>query len=136
MTREHRQKASEVSANTNWFLKRTATFAQAFPEIKDFRIDIECHNWGFGKPRNFIFTPTSPPGEYVDCPNHVCYNGGYHLGQFLRYMVADSRKTEVEDSASCQGYEGSPKGRKNYGPCDYHFKVKASITYREAEGRP
>jgi hypothetical protein len=39
-------------------------------------------------------------------------------------------KTDAEYHESCQGYEGSPKGRRNYGPCDNTFQIKVTVAYR------
>jgi len=68
------------------------------------------------------FTAANLPGEYLDCTNPRCYNGGYAVGQILRFLEG-SRQTHFEDRQRCQGYEGSPKGRKRTGPCDHSFKV-------------
>jgi hypothetical protein len=41
-------------------------------------------------------------------------------------------KTEEEKTESCQGYEGSAKGRRRYGSCLNSIKMKVIITYRES----
>ncbi len=45
--------------------------------------------------------------------------------------MVTTKETEKEiPYIGCQGYKGSPKGRKNYGPCGNSFKVKITITYK------
>jgi hypothetical protein len=42
------------------------------------------------------------------------------------------KKTEGEiPFTMCQGYIGSPKGRKKYGNCNRNYKGKINITYKE-----
>ena len=74
-------------------------------------------------------------GEFINCSNPRCYNGGSNIGEILRGMVGQ-RSTSYRDARiPCQGYEGSPKGRRKYGMCMNVFRVEVTITYRpEAEG--
>jgi hypothetical protein len=67
-------------------------------------------------------------GEYVDCENRLCYNGGVSIGQKLRDMVR-GQETEAEFSAICKGYEGSPQGRRKYRTCLNRFEVKIRVEY-------
>ncbi len=67
-------------------------------------------------------------GEYIDCRNSLCYDGGVSVGQMLRDMV-EEKKTEAEFSSLCRGYEGSPKGRRKYRNCSNFFEVKIRIEY-------
>ena len=46
----------------------------------------------------------------------------------MRNMVY-GRQQELEETMLCRGQEGSPKGRRVYGPCDNYFKVKIKISY-------
>lgn len=85
----------------------------------------------FGSP---VYTQATA-GEYINCINPLCYNGGFSLGALLRYMVANGT-TELDDHKICQGHEGSPKGRRNYGPCSNAFRVKVKIEYSPEESKP
>jgi hypothetical protein len=49
----------------------------------------------------------------------------------LRYMIA-SRLTEFEATERCQGYEGSPKGRKRHRDCMHMFKVTIRLAFKDA----
>ncbi len=42
------------------------------------------------------------------------------------------RQRELEETVTCQGNEASPKGRRVYGPCFNHFKVKIKLSCRAA----
>ena len=68
--------------------------------------------------------------EYVNCSNKLCYNGGVSVCDVLRHMV-DAKLTEYESEVRiCQGYEGSPKGRRRRNPCVHTFKVEARVKYK------
>jgi hypothetical protein len=131
MDRSRRMKASDVFANTDFFLGKTTSFKEAFPAVEDIRVEVTETGEGVN-PRlaTSVYRLGSMPGQYVDCHNPRCYNGGFNLGQLIMFMT-DSRETEKETEMHCQGYEGSPKGRKKDGPCFNRFKVKISIKYRE-----
>jgi hypothetical protein len=124
-----RQKASDVFANTKWAFRSTGTFEQAFPNIADCRIEVIFEGQSpLGGPDVRIYTRANA-SEYVDCKNPLCYNGGFNLGDLLGRAESE-RRTEIDEWMFCQGYEGSPKGRRNYGPCGASVKVKGTITYR------
>jgi hypothetical protein len=132
MTIRKRQKASEVFANTNWAFRAPGTFEQAFPNISDCRIEVTFDGRNpLGGPDVRIYNRDNAR-EFIDCTNPLCYNGGFSLGDLLRRAESEG-KTDVEDGYMfCQGYEGSPKGRRNYGPCGASVKVKGTIAYRSA----
>ena len=68
-------------------------------------------------------------GEYIDCSNPLCYNGGFSIGSILREMVRN-RQTELEESRKCQGYEGSPRGRCVYRDCWNSFEIRVSVKFK------
>lgn len=73
-----------------------------------------------------------PLAEFIDWSNLRCYNGGVRIALMVRFMV-ERQQTEDRWVGSCQGYEGSPKGRRNYGPCDNRFEVTVTIRYKAEE---
>ena len=126
MSGDRRQKASDVFRGANLLLGRKVTFAEAFPEVANMTVQVtETIAGSGGTPQRFGIGSV---GEYVDCTNPLCYNGGFRIGGVIRDMVS-KRETSREGSDLCQGYEGSPKGRKNYGPCDRYFKWVISLQY-------
>lgn len=76
------------------------------------------------------FSKETFPGEYVDCSNPLCYNGGIAVGRMAILMVK-RRETLYEATELCKGNEGSPQCRNIYGPCAHYFKVKITATYKE-----
>lgn len=131
--RAQRMKASDVFRETNFLFSRKASFDEAFPEIEDIVIEVAedghgVRHWGRDDPKR-IYKKPHLPGEYVDCSNPLCYNGGVSVGSIIRDMVRE-RATKRETSEICHGYEGSPKGRRKYSSCMNFFKVKISITYK------
>ncbi|OFV90043.1 MAG: hypothetical protein A3H95_16795 [Acidobacteria bacterium RIFCSPLOWO2_02_FULL_64_15] len=109
------------------FAQPTSSFSKAFPEIKSVSMVVEEQDSG-QVVRSYNFKEDTLPGEYLNCTNPRCYNGGYDVGQTLRFMVA-GHTTHFEDHRSCQGYEGSPKGRRRDGPCDRAFKVTVDLVF-------
>jgi len=126
---DRRQKASDVFRESNFLLARKVTFAEAFPEIETLRVEVQesprYARYG-GEPATYT---QDTIGEYVDCSNRLCWNGGASVGSVIRGMTHE-RKTEESVQRSCQGREGSPKGRRQYGICGNFFKVKVQIKYR------
>jgi hypothetical protein len=64
----------------------------------------------------------------VHCRNPRCRNGGYAVGQTLRYVTA-KRATHLEESRRCQGYEGSPEGTPSGRPCRHSFNTVIDVEF-------
>lgn len=135
MTGNKRMKASDVFQKTEFLLSKKVSFGEAFPEIEDLTVEVEeISDLVWGAPAQGgkrVYCKERFPGEYVNCSNSRCYDGGFSLGGIIREMVA-RQATDNESMESCQGYEGSPKGRKRHRDCDHAFKIKVSITYKAA----
>lgn len=134
MKRGRRQKASDVFRETRFFLGEKVPFCKAFPQVEKVELHVRVSEWPSEETTPRYYTQDNL-GEYVDCINPRCYNGGFRIGDILREMVRNGQK-EFSGSASCQGYEGSPKGRRNYGPCDMRFAYTVKLTYREEAPTP
>ena len=129
--RDERMKASDVFNASTPFLGKTSSFSDAFPAIAELFVEVQEH--GDHTPKwssKTTYTHTNPPGECVNCSNSRCYNGGFGLAAMIR-NIGYSKQTELQKTVHCQGYEGSPKGRKNDGPCDQYFEVVIRIVYKE-----
>jgi hypothetical protein len=109
-----RKKASDIFNETNFVFSQKVPFNQAFPEIEDIKIAVKEKGYGVtpGLGTHIYLSGR----EYSDCSNPACYNGGISLGSIIRTMVQD-KETHIEKSCFCQGYEGSPKGRRRYQCC-------------------
>ena len=122
-------KASDVFKETRFVFARKVPFKEAFPEIK--KLEIKAKESGYGVYEEFdtkYYNTEHPPGEFIDCSNPLCYNGGFSVGEILREMVRE-KKTHYEGLKVCQGYEGSPKGRRRYRSCINSWKVTIDLEY-------
>jgi hypothetical protein len=127
-------KASDVFRESQPVFGEKAPFAQAFPQIETVRIEVEETGRGVGFGRSSgrhtsIYTERYL-GEFVDCSNTLCYNGGVSIGTMLHEAVRKG-ETTFEASEICRGYEGSPQGRRRYGKCMNTFQVKGEIVYKD-----
>jgi len=125
--RDRRLKAQDVFNQSSLFFDQKITFENAFPEVEECIVEVEESGHGvseWGRERTY-----RNPGQYINCSNTLCYNGGFSIGSEIRDMVR-KRETEREDSALCQGNEGSPKGRRIYRKCMNFFKFKIRIEYK------
>ena len=132
MTRQKRQKASDVFEKNIPFIGRKVGFEEAFPTIKNITAEVEQSGEGVTTWNKVSHRDKHSIGEYFDCSNRLCYNGGTRIGFIVRNMVG-AYETHHESSVRCQGYEGSPKGRRKYGPCFNLFKITIDIEYKEPD---
>lgn len=130
--RRDRMKASEVFTNTNYIFSQKVPFEEAFPQIEDVKVEIEEGGHGIYSEFRNRFRTKGSLGEYIDCSNPLCYNGGFSIGEILREMVR-AKQSDLETSKLCQGYEGSPKGRRRYRRCMNFFKIKVQIKFKETD---
>jgi hypothetical protein len=135
MARETRKKASEVDRERFRPFARKVGFKEAFPEIEDVRVEVAKSGAGIDEWNNHAIYGKEDLGEYIDCSNSLCYDGGFSIGAILRDMVS-KKQMDLETSQLCQGNEGSPKGRRIYRKCVNYFKVKVSIKYKNVIEQP
>lgn len=125
---KERKKAQDVFNDTDFVFSQKTTFEKAFPGIESIRVDVnETGEIRFGGNRTYT---NSSLGEFVNCSNSMCYNGGFRIGDVVREMNY-KREENREGSAICQGNEGSPKGRRIYRKCLNHFDYKITIKYKD-----
>lgn len=132
MGRDDRKKTSDVFRDTNYLFARKVSFDEAFPEIADLRVVIEERRQGISE-WNRVRHYAMNIGEHINCSNSFCYNGGFPIGKILREMVRN-KETCKNETATCQGYEGSPKGRRKYRNCINCFCISVNITYKKKVG--
>jgi hypothetical protein len=129
MGRNEPMKASDVFRKTNHVFVGKARFDKVFPQIEDIKVTVQELGKGVIGDGVLVYKKNQF-GEYIDCSNPRCYNGGFSIGSIVREMVKD-KKVEFNTSRNCKSYEGSPKGRKRYGPCDNTFTINVKIKYKE-----
>jgi len=130
LEKDKRQKASDVFRESDFVFGRKVSFNEAFPEIEDLTVEVE--EWGQGIDdwnRQRVYQKQYFPGEYINCSNPLCYNGGFSIGSILHAMIR-KKQTELETEKGCQGNEGSQKGKRIYGKCMNFFKIKVFIKYK------
>lgn len=130
-SRESRLKASDIFENTNHFIAKKGTFADAFPGIEELCVEVEIDE-GFGGGKKQIYSKQTLPGEHIDCIHPLCFNGGFSIGFILREMVR-KRESDRKGSVICRGYEGSPKGRNKYRDCANMFRFSIHVDYKSSE---
>ena len=127
--RDKREKAQDIFNKSTPFLGKTDKFEEAFPGVKNVRVELVVDGEGVNKYTNpTIYTRSNFPGEYINCVNPLCHGGGIGIAQQVRFMM-DQKETYKEFSGSCRGNEGSPKGRRIYRPCCNFFKMKITVEY-------
>jgi len=124
-----RPKAQDIVNQSNFVFGEKVTFAEAFPELDDWKIEVEETDTGVNVRSKKTYEKPDAPGEFVNCTQDLCVNGGVRVGFTLHEMIR-KRETEKEFSEICQGYWGSPKGRKKYRPCPSLFRVKIWLKYK------
>ena len=130
MSINNREKASDVFNSTNYMFASKVSFSEAFPQIKNIRVEVEEDGEGiYELSRKRIYSKENM-GEFINCSNPQCYNGGFRIGDIIRNIV-ENKSGEHETDRYCQGYEGSPKGKKRYGSCFNKFNIKVQITYND-----
>jgi hypothetical protein len=125
--RDIRKKASDIFREGYFPFVQKVGFEEAYPQIDDLTIEVE--EWGYSSKGKRVYRKPNLPGEYVDCSNPLCYKGGVSIGLILRRMVREGA-TDRDETALCQGNEGSPKGRRIYRKCLHSFEIHISLTYK------
>jgi hypothetical protein len=130
MIRKHK-KASDVFNESTPFIANKSSFDNAFPDAEDIIIEcdeVECI--GGTKSWKHRYTKENIPGEFIDCHNPRCYNGGFSIGEVMEDMISKN-ETKRNGATCCQGNEGTPKGRRIYHSCPHHFNYAISIKHKD-----
>jgi hypothetical protein len=112
-------------------LEGEQAFGECSPEIAAMRIEVVETRLPFGAGKALrVFTMKNHPGEHIACSAYLCCSGGFQIGEMLDHMVRQ-RTARLSALVACQGYRGSPKGRRRYGPCSNQFSVSISLSFAE-----
>ncbi len=129
MPRERRQR-DVFNESTPW-LGTTPPFNEAFPTVAKLEVAVTEKSSAPGWLKDSAYGKHTA-GDYVDCTNPACSDGGFRLGDILQ-MMTHARELEWSATESCQGHEGGPKGTSSYRPCDHWFEIAIEIAYKDAD---
>jgi hypothetical protein len=104
----------------------------AFPGVKAIRVEYEeSGGIGFSPTTRTMFLRDGQLAEVFDCGNNRCRGGGFSIREIVTSMI-ETRVPSTERDKPCRGNEGSPKGRKIYGPCSHRFNIRVTISFQSA----
>jgi len=129
MSRNDRPKACDI------FGYRPVSFETAFPEIKNFEMEVDFEPELLRDSYTAHFSMDKRPTEYIDCRESLCYRGGFSVRDIFSEMVG-KRETKYDGWQMCRGYLGSPKGKVEYQACVSRWKVRVSIEYNSVPTTP
>lgn len=106
------------------FLGTTTNVNDALPGIDKIDITIEQDPYGYYCQHEWQrvsqYTKASIP-KHLQCINPKCQQGGIDLQSLVLF------NENKEFDFSCNGHEGTPKGRRKGDPCDNRFKIRLTI---------
>lgn len=112
------------------FLGVPASFTVAYPQFKSLVVRVR-HSGDVARPhqKDEVYTESSIP-KNVPCPNPRCQQGGYDLTGAIMHM-AHSSEGQYKVRYSCNGHEGTPKGRRKGSPCMNFAEFKFEACFNE-----
>jgi hypothetical protein len=112
------------------FLGKPAPFKQAYPEFKTVRVRVKHEgDMTHAMQREQTYTEHSLP-RVIPCPNPRCRQGGYDLTATI-IAIAHERLSSYKVNWSCNGHEGTPKGRKVGAPCSNSIELEVEAIFNE-----
>jgi hypothetical protein len=109
------------------FLGPRVSFASAYPTVT--RAVVRFTETDFGndpKTRLHDFAD----GPRATCGNPRCQRGGYDFGWLLSEMVREGLENKAVEM-SCEGDEGSPKGKRKGAGCLMSMKGTITVDYKK-----
>ncbi len=105
-------------------------FDEAFPELED--ATIEWTETEMGRKISGTIERSVKEGGLIRCSNPLCYRGGFEIDSELAYMVR-KKQTSKQGHLSCEGDEGSPKGRIKGRSCLHGIEFKITVKYKSRQ---
>jgi hypothetical protein len=109
------------------FIGTLAGFTSAYPTVEYAIVRFTETDFG-DNPRERVHDLAG--GPRTGCGNPRCQHGGYDFELQLREMVRRGIESETVDK-SCQGDEGTPKGRRQGQSCSMSLTGTITIKYRK-----
>ena len=112
------------------FLGTPTSFCKAYPSFRSLVVRAK-HSGEFASPmqRKRVYSETTVP-RVIPCPNPRCQQGGYDLIATI-IMLEHGRNTRHSVRYSCNGHEGSPKGRRKGNPCMNPVELEFEASFNE-----
>jgi hypothetical protein len=112
------------------FLGTPTTFSKAYPSFRSLVIRVKNHGY-LASPmqREQVYSKPSIP-RVIPCPNPRCQQGGYDLTAIIITMEHE-RNTKFSAHYSCNGHEGTPKGRRKGNPCMNSVELEFEAEFNE-----
>lgn len=101
-------------------------FESEFASIDDAIIQFTESDYG-NNPKSGVWSLRNN-GPVMACGNPKCQRGGYNLATEVRNMIS-ANMSEREIRLSCNGDEGSPKGRRVGRECMQRLKAKITLKF-------
>jgi hypothetical protein len=120
-------KATDIFSDFNPVFGAKVTFKEAFPNIESVTVDV-VETDEYGDERRMTYFETDL-GQFIDCSRDRCYNGGFDIGKEIRRLYS-AKLTEGNGEMSCQGRDGTPKGKYKGESCDHRFTFSINIVYK------
>jgi hypothetical protein len=115
----------EFKNQTHSFLGKDSTFEKAYPKINKIQVIVDEYD-GFSSTHKVY--GKNELSMVIPCGNKRCKQGGYPIDQII-YIMVESKKVEEKIKLSCEGHEGSPKGREKGESCYNYAEITIKIEY-------
>jgi hypothetical protein len=102
-------------------------FEAEFPTIQDAIIRFTESDFG-NSPKTGVWSLRNN-GPVMSCGNPSCQRGGYNLANEVHNMIY-AGMSEREIRLSCNGDEGSPKGRRLGRECLQRLEAKITLKFK------
>ncbi len=112
------------------FLAKRTHFSEAYPTVEYAVVRFVESDAGSDYPPNAWNLISG--GPRMACKNNRCNRGGYDFEQMLGFMVSQGEETK-DFEMSCNGDEGSPKGRKPGKECLMAIEGSITVTYKSGQ---
>jgi hypothetical protein len=108
------------------FLGPGVSFHVAYPTVESATVRFTETDFG-DDPKVMYWNLTD--GPRIPCRNAACQRGGYNVEYLVGEMIRNQIECKTIDM-SCNGDEGSPKGRKIGRSCDMSMEGTINVKYK------
>lgn len=115
------------------FIGQRTSFAAAYPTVETAIVRYTEADFGMDPKENVHNLATS--GPRVACRNPLCHRGGYDFESLVMLMVSQGTESKTMQM-SCNGDEGTPKGRRRGRDCSMSITGMITIAYKKQYPSP